>query len=251
MQLNNQPLVSIIMPMHNSEATIARAMDSVLSQTYNNWELLIVDDASQDQSVMIASRLGSNDSRISIEELKTQNGAGIARNIAIENANGQYTAFLDSDDEWLPKKLEKQIYWMMKKNIKFSCTAYFREKNSGERDFRDVPRKANRSALLKNNTVGTLTAMYDVSQLGKCYMSEIKRRQDYGLWLDLLDKTENVYGLQEPLAVYHAGQGTLSSNKLKAAISQWRFFRDQQELSFPKAVYYFAHYALNAGLRNI
>lgn len=251
MESKKHPLVSIIMPMHNSEATIERAVNSVLSQLYENWELLIVDDASKDGSINTAQRFGVLDPRINVHELEQQSGAGIARNTAIEKAKGRFIAFLDSDDEWLPEKLSQQIPWMLANDIAFSCTAYYRQKRGREKSIVHVPPKATRAELLKNNIVATLTAVYDVSQLEKCYMSEIKRRQDYGLWLDLLIKTDAVWCLDNPLSIYHVGKGTLSSNKAKAAMSQWKFFREQQNLSMIESAYYFVHYAINATRRNM
>ncbi len=246
----DKPKISIVIPCYNSAATIERAVSSVLAQTRADWELIAIDDASQDHSLSLLENLASKDPRISTHSLSENSGAGAARNYGLENARGRYVAFLDADDEWLPSKLEKQVGWMEDQNLAFTCTAYERLKDGRSIKTIEVPETASRAQLLKNNTIGTLTAIFDRAQIDDLRFMTIRRRQDYAFWLNLLERTEYVHGLNEPLARYHTGHASLSSNKLRAARDQWRFYSEALEMGFTQKLWYFGHYAVNATKRN-
>lgn len=248
--LTQNALVSVIMPVYNSVYTLERAFRSVQRQALEDWELLMVDDQSTDESWFLMKQLALEDNRLRILQLPANEGSGVARNKAISEAKGRFLAFLDADDEWLEKKLETQINWMLQKNIAFSCTSYRRARDGNTYKTVHVTDQVNRDQLLKNNTVGTLTAVYDTQQLGKIYMPEIRRRQDYALWLKILEKEAYVYGLPDVLSVYHSGHASLSSNKFSVIIDQWKFFRNFMGLSFYNSTRYFVSYLINSLKRN-
>ena len=238
--------VTIIMPSYNSEKFIVESVESVLAQTYSNWELIIVDDCSPDDSNNIITKYVDNDSRIKLIKLQKNSGPAVARNTAIEAANGRYIAFLDSDDVWLPNKLEKQIKFMQDNDLAFTYSSY---KLVGE-DNEDLglfitKDKISYFDMLKTCSVGCLTAIYDTEKIGKQYMPLILKRQDYGLWLKILKLIGETRGILEPLATYRIRKNSVSSNKVKAAKYQWKIYREIEKLSFLKSLYYFVFYAYN------
>ena len=244
------PLVSVIMPVYNSVYTLERAFKSVQNQSYQNWELIIVDDHSTDESWLLMNELCLEEKRARIFQLSTNQGSGITRNKAISEANGRFIAFLDADDEWLEHKLNRQINWMLDENIQFSCTSYVRKKNGKRHKIILARQKVDRDKLLTNNSVGTLTAVYDTLELGKVYMPEIRRRQDYALWLKIMESTEYVFGMNEVLSIYHTGHTSLSSNKLPVIIDQWNFFRKYLKFPRAKSALLFLSYLINSMRRN-
>lgn len=244
------PLVSIITPSFNSANYISNTIDSIISQTFTEWELFIIDDCSTDNSIEVISEWCKKDSRINLIQLHENSGAAVARNKGIEAAKGRFIAFLDSDDKWLPNKLEKQLQFMQKNNYEFTYTAYNKVTPDGTiLGEMGVPKKLKYSDLLKKCEIGCLTAMYDTSRLGKVYMPLIRKRQDLGLWLKILKNTKYAYGLNEILSSYTLRKDSISSNKRQAASYTWRLYRDIEKLPMHKAVYYFSHYAINGVLR--
>ncbi len=238
--------VTIIMPSYNSEKFIIESVESVLVQTYSNWELIIVDDCSPDSSNHIIMKYVDSDHRIKLIKLEKNSGPAVARNTAIEAANGRYIAFLDSDDVWLPNKLEKQIKFMQDNDLAFTYSSY---KLVGE-DNEDLglfitKDKISYFDMLKTCSVGCLTAIYDTEKIGKQYMPLILKRQDYGLWLKILKLIGETRGILEPLATYRIRKNSVSSNKVKAAKYQWKIYREIEKLSFLKSLYYFVFYAYN------
>jgi len=208
-------LVSIITPVFNSQKYISNTIESVLSQTYLQWEHILVDDCSSDNSAALIKSYVARDPRIKYHCLEKNSGAGIARNKAIELAKGNYIAFLDSDDLWHPEKLDMQLLFMQKNGYHFSFTDYDMINENGQKLSKLMiakPVLTYKKALFKN-PIGCLTAMYDVDFFGKEYMPVIRKRQDYGLWLKLLKKTDG-YGLNECLASYRIGNESISANKI-------------------------------------
>ncbi|GIU49895.1 putative teichuronic acid biosynthesis glycosyltransferase TuaG [Shewanella sairae] len=246
----NSPLVSIITPAYNCSNSIAKTIDSVLNQTYQNWEMLISDDCSSDDSSNKIQQFAELDSRIKLIRRSWNAGPAVTRNRAISEAKGRYIAFLDADDTWYPSKLEKQIAFMQSKKIALSYTGYRRVHEDGrELGFVNVPSSVNYTDILKTNSIGCLTACYDSDMLGKVYMPNIAKRQDLGLWLRILKKVEAAYALEECLADYYVGVSSVSANKVVAAKYQWRIYRDIERLSVDKSLFYFIAYATNA-IRN-
>lgn len=240
---NTQPLVSVIMPSYNSEGTIAESIKSVISQTYTNWEIIVVDDKSTDGTWTILKRFSEQYPNIHIFQNDMNRGAGASRNLAIEKAQGRFIAFLDSDDLWTEDKLSEQIAFMLNNNYALTYTHYSRFNSEEEISVVTAPDSTTYKKLLYSNVIGCLTAVYDAQTLGKRYMPLIRKRQDMGLWLDILKDTPAAYCLKEPLAYYRVGVG-MSANKIKILSYQWRFYRDVAKLNFFRAIFTFSVYAL-------
>jgi len=234
------PLVSIITPSYKSERFIFKTIDSVLSQTYKNWEMIIVDDVSPDKSNEIIEKYIKQDSRIKLIKLEKNNGPALARNRAIKEANGRYIAFLDADDLWMPEKLEKQLAFMQEKDCALSYTAYETMSEDGRKLNTTInpPKELTYKELLKSNRIGCLTAMYDTEKLGKVYMPLIKKRQDYGLWLRILRGIDIAYGMDEVLATYRVMSNSVSSNKVDLLKYNYSLFREHEKFSVMKSLYY-------------
>lgn len=240
----NEPIVSIITPLYNSELYIERTIESVLNQSYNNWELIIVDDCSTDNGLSIVGNYVKTDNRIKVLKNEQNSGAAISRNKAIELAQGKYIAFLDSDDQWDKYKLEKQVAFMEKRDIDFSFTYYNHIDEAGKEISKTVnlPSKVDYVSTMKSNKIGCLTAMYNQESLGKFFMKNIRKRQDYTLWLQLLKKTKYAYCLPEILATYTVRKGSISSNKWSLIKYHWHIYRHIEKQSFFKSVYYLSYY---------
>lgn len=242
--------ISIITPSYNSAGFILNTIRSVIDQTVSNWELIIVDDCSTDNSIEVIEGFVDKDPRIKLIQLTENSGAAVARNKGIEAAKGRYIAFLDSDDVWSPDKLEKQLAFMQANDYPFTFAAYDKVDEAGKVfGHVGVPDKVTYSDLLKSCSIGCLTAMYDTEFFGKVYMPLIRKRQDLGLWLKLLKKTKYAYGLNETLGFYKVRKDSISANKKSAALYQWRIYRDIEHLSLIKSFYYFAHYAIRGLLK--
>ncbi|MCD8511791.1 MAG: glycosyltransferase family 2 protein [Bacillus sp. (in: Bacteria)] len=241
---NSNSLVSIITPTFNSEKFIADTIESVLAQSYTNWEMIIVDDCSKDSTVEIIKEYVEQDERIRLIQLEENQGPAVARNTAINNANGRYLAFLDGDDQWLPEKLEKQLQFMDEKQIAFSFTEYATMTEGGTETGNTVkvPEKVNYKDLLKQNVIGCLTVILDKELVGEVEMVNIRSRQDYVLWLDVCKRGFPAYGLQEVLAKYRVVGNSLSSNKVKMAKQNWKVYREIEKLNLLKSSWYFMFY---------
>ena len=243
--------VSIIVPMYNAEKFIGKTIESVLAQTYQNWEMLIMNDVSTDNSLAIVSMYAKKDERIKIVNTEKNVGVVKGRNFLIDLAIGKYIAFLDADDYWHNEKLEKQIKFMKEKNASISCTEYTRVKENEEK-INDVIIKEEISYndMLKNNYLGCLTVIYDAKKIGKRYFKELEKNEDYVLWLEIVKDVNTIYGLKENLAYYRVLDNSRSSNKVKTAKVRWEIYRKIEKLSLLKSIYYFLHYAIRAVLKN-
>jgi teichuronic acid biosynthesis glycosyltransferase TuaG len=241
-------LVSVITPSYNAEKFIEHTIRSVQAQTHKNWEMLIVDDCSSDSTVEIINRIASEDPRVKLTRLETNSGAAVARNTAIEKAEGKYIAFLDSDDFWKPEKLQTQLEFMEKGNYVFTYTNYEIVKEDGTATGQEVrvPPSLTYHDLLKNTIIGCLTVMINIDAIGKYKMPNIRTRQDFALWLSILKDGYTAYGLQESLSCYRKVEGSISSNKYKAAKKTWAVYRNIENLSLPYSAWCFVNYAYNA-----
>lgn len=245
------PLVSVITPSYNSLSFILETIKSVKAQSYSNWEMLIVDDYSQDCSVQEIRKFTQNDERIKLITLSRNGGAAKARNIALQEAKGDYVAFLDSDDLWLPRKLEEQVDFMQKRNLAFSFTSYTLIGEDGNPlDIEvNVPEKVDYKYLMGNTIIGCLTVMLDRKQMKHIQMPVIQP-EDTALWLILLKQGFQAYGLPKVLSKYRIVSNSTSRFKLRAAYRYWKLIRTQEKLTFVKANYYFSKYAYNAYIKN-
>ena len=232
-------LVSIVTPVHNSSQTMRNTIDSIRSQTFTNWELILVDDASSDDSVKIAAEYAALDKRIKPVTLTQNIGAAKARNVAIDNARGQYIAFLDSDDAWDNLKLEKQLSFMRENGYALTYTAYRTTKG---RIIKALP-ELDYEHLIANNAIGCLTVMVDRRKTGDFSMPNLKKGEDHLTWLLIMKRGFKAYGLNEVLATYTVGNsGSLSGNKFKAAQRQWFNYRQVLGFNFFKSSIYFIKY---------
>ena len=235
--MNN--LVSIITPSFNSSEYLSKTIESIMAQTYTNWELLITDDCSADETISIIKEYIEKDNRIKLFQLEENSGAGVVRNNSIKKANGRFIAFCDSDDTWLPDKLEKQISFMEEKKCALSYSSYWVQ-NENDEIIKEVEclEKITYSDLVKDNCVGCLTAMYDVSLLGKIYMPTLRKRQDWGLWVIIIKQCHEAFGIKEPLAVYRLRNDSISSNKIELVEHNIRVYTEV--LGFSKVKAYIA-----------
>ena len=233
-------LVSIITPTYNCGKFIARTIDSVLAQTYQNWEMIIVDDCSKDDPKDVVEKYIENDSRIKYECLETNSGAAVARTRAMELATGQYMAFLDSDDIWKPEKLERQIKFMEDNNINFSCTEYEQIDEQDNKLGRviKVVKKTDYNRLLLDCPVGNSTVMYNVEKMGKFEVPNIRKRNDDALWLQMLKKEKYIIGMPEVLMEYRIRQNSISSNKFNLIKFHWKLYREIEQLSVFRSAFH-------------
>lgn len=239
-------LVSIITPVYNSEKFISECINSVQSQTFQNWEHILVDDCSTDQSSAMIEVCSKDDSRIKYIKLASNSGAGIARNKGIELAKGRYIAFLDSDDFWRNDKLEKQVTFIMKNSYAFIYSQYYIVGNDNiPVSIIKSPKRVNFNKMLCNDYIGCLTVVYDTKILGKQYMPIIRKRQDWVLWLKLLKKVDNAYCVPEPLAYYRVGNDTLSKNKFKLIKHNFNVYRKQLNFSYVVSMFFMLNFLIH------
>lgn len=212
----SMPLISIITPCYNCEQYIAETIESVLAQTYTNWEMLITDDCSNDQSPEILNSYAQRDKRINIIRHEQNWGAAKARNSAIELSQGEYIAFLDSDDLWTPQKLEKQLSFMQKECCDFSFTRYEHIDETGTPlgKTAKVINKLTYRQMMFHDFVGCLTVMYKQNLNNKIYSPDLRNCNDYALFLKILKHTKNAMGYNENLAKYRIVKNSLSRNKM-------------------------------------
>lgn len=245
------PYVSIITPCYNSLRFIGETIASVQNQSYENWEMIIVDDASTDHAVAKIKEVIKEDSRIRLLLLKENIGTAKARNIAIKEAKGRYIAFLDSDDMWLPNKLEKQLLFMKETETAFSYTSYSLIDENGNSLGKEVnvPKSVNYYDLVGNTIIGCLTVMIDREKIPYIEMPSIQP-EDTALWLQLLNKGYEANGIQQVLAQYRIVTNSVSRNKLKAAFRYWKLLRTQKPLNLAQTCFYFSKYAYHAYRKN-
>lgn len=246
-------LVSIIVPVYNAEKFIDETISTVLDQTYTNFELLLVNDCSTDNSEKLIKKYLKDD-RIKLINNETNSRAAVSRNNGIKAAKGRYICFLDADDKWDKTKLEKQIKFMNEKDCEFSFTSYeFADENcipNGKKVI--VPETITYNEALKNTTIWTSTVMFDMTKLSKedIYMPDVKS-EDTACWWSILKKIDKAYGLQDILSFYRRTEGTLSSNKFEAIKRIWNLYRNVEHLNLFKSLYCFFGYAFRAVLRRI
>lgn len=224
-------LVSIIMPSYNTGKYIGKSIESVLNQTYQNWELIIVDDCSTDNTDKIVTSI--NDARIKYMKNSCNLGAAISRNRALREAKGQWIAFLDSDDLWMPEKLEKQIRFMKINGYAFSYTNYEEIDIDGNVTGVKVsgPKRITRTGMFNYCWPGCLTVVYDVTKIGLIQIKNIKKNNDYAMWLEVCKKS-NCYLLDETLAQYRKGRiGSVSTQSIKTMIGwHYKLFHEAEEM---------------------
>ena len=238
-------LVSIITPCYNSENYIAETYQSINTQTYTNWEWIIVDDCSNDKSVDIIKSF--QDDRIKLFVEATNQGAANARNKALSLSKGKYITFIDSDDLWLPSFLETTIKYLKDNNEELVYTSYKRVNGVLEpllSDFIAID-NIDRNRILYNCPIPMLTSVYDSTRIGKISFPDAKLREDHAMWIDLLAKVKYARAIKESLAIYRIREESVSRNKLNIAIKQYEVYRKYLKMNLFTSSYYTFFWALN------
>ena len=208
-------IISVVIPVYNAERYLQRCISSVQSQTYSNWEMVITDDCSTDNGCEIVESYAAKDPRIKLFRLNENGGPGVARNNSIANSQGQYIAFLDSDDTWMPDKLEKQLALMADKGCGVVYSSYLI--CDGDDNVTGMVKCKARTRYWRevcDNSIGFLTMMFDRKIVGDAMLPTIRKRQDWGLNIELLRRCRVAYGVKKPLAVYRIRKGSVSRDKL-------------------------------------
>ena len=250
------PFVTIITPSFNSEKHISLTIESIIKQTYENWKLIIIDDFSKDNSVNVIKSYIFEDDRIQLIQNPSNRGAAFSRNVGLSESKSDYIAFLDSDDLWEKDKLKKQLFFMKDNNFSFSFTGYSIVNDLGEFKGETVDTKQKGSfsykdMLAKKATLGCSTVMLSKKSFeGLLSMPLLRTGQDYAFWLKLLkNTTQKAHILPIALTQYRINPDSISRNKLKKAKRQWTIYRNNENLSFVKSLYYFCFYAFRAIFR--
>ncbi|MFJ1626559.1 glycosyltransferase family 2 protein [Marinilactibacillus psychrotolerans] len=246
-------LVSIVTPVYKAEKYIKETIQSVLNQTYENFELILIDDCSPDNSAIVIKDIAKKDSRIKYVKLEKNSGAAVARNKGIELAQGRYIAFIDSDDKWYPEKLDKQINFMEDNKVAFTYTKFemINDDGSLKNEAAKLPEKLNYKGLLKNTAIACSTVVIDRKLIGDFSMPLVRKGQDTATWLKILRNYEYAYLVNQTLNQYRLVEGSLSSNKIQAIQRTWNTYRNIEQLSLISALYYLSHSLVNAFLRRI
>lgn len=243
--------VSIITPTYNCGKYIGETIESVINQSYKDWEMIIVDDCSKDDTQEIVEKYIEKDNRIKYIKLEQNSGAAIARNKAMELATGKYMAFLDSDDIWISDKLEKQIKFMEEKNYNITCTKYEQIDEMGKLLGKVIKAKnrVDYNGILLTCPVGNSTVMYNVEKLGKFVVPNIRKRNDDALWLQMLKKETYIYGIDEVLMKYRIRGNSISSNKVDLVKYHWHLYRKIENLSILRSIFHICFWGLIKVLR--
>lgn len=245
MENKKEELVSIIMPAYNCGDFIGITLDSVINQSYKNWEVIVVDDCSTDNTADVVQEYIKKDNRIKYHKLEKNSGAAVARNKAVDLAAGKYMAFLDSDDVWFPEKLTKQIGFMEENDYGFTCTSYTKIDEQGEYLNRTIVAQPKRDydGVLKT-CPGNSTVIYNAKKLGKFKIPDIKKRNDYVMWLSVVKKAGMLYGMEEPLASHRIRNGSLSKKKANLVGYHWKVYREIENLSLLKSSYLIVYWVV-------
>ncbi|KIA98022.1 glycosyl transferase [Flavobacterium sp. KMS] len=237
-------LVSILIPTYNCENFIRSTIQSVLNQSYSHWEIIIVDDASTDNTVVIIKEFAQDDNRIKLTELEKNSGNGFARNIALDKAAGRYIAFLDADDLWFPLKLEKQIQFLKDKDLPFTFSFYewIDEEGNVLNKKIEAPINLTYEELFFCNYVGNLTAIYDVEFFGKIRIEATQKRQDWRLWLTILKQIKEAKPVPESLAYYRIRKDSISSSKFKLIKHNFGVYRRFHGFNFVVSCIYMTRF---------
>lgn len=233
-------LVSVITPAYNCAKYIGKTIESVQAQTYDNWEMVIVDDCSTDNTREVVESYSKDDPRVRYICLNENSGAAVARTESMKAAQGDFMAFLDSDDMWKPEKLAKQLAFMREEGHPFSCTAYEQVDEQGNplgKVIKTIPR-ISYNRLLLDCPVGNSTVMYSVRKMGKFEVPNIRKRNDDALWLQMLKKEPYIWGMPNVLAEYRVREGSISHNKFDLVKYHWMLYRDIEHLSVFRSVFH-------------
>jgi teichuronic acid biosynthesis glycosyltransferase TuaG len=246
----SEPLISIVMPAYNAERYLKEAMDSVLKQTYSNWELILIDDGSSDNTVEVATKVAANDSRIKFYINPENLGVSNTRNKGISLANGEWIAFLDSDDIWKEKKLEKQLNFSKEKKSDFtySGVCYISENGTPYKGLFEVPLITSYQELLKQNVITCSSVLIKKNLLETVEMERDDMHEDYAVWLRILKTGINAHGLNEPLLIYRISSTSKSGKKINSFKMTYKVFRFI-ELNSANALFYTSSHLLKSYIK--
>lgn len=250
--LIQQPLVSIVTPCYNAGHTIRQTISSVLDQTYQNWEMIIVDDCSTDNSRDIIQEYAKKDGRIHLLTTTHPSGSPTTpRNVALSRAQGQFVAFLDADDLWMPNKLEIQIDYMLRNKCPFCYADYEKMTAEGKRSGRFVLLKKSTSYwdMLESNSVPCLTVVIERAVIGNLRFREVPQ-EDMVFWLELMKRKDIVaQNVGEVLAIYRGSRHSRSSNKIRMIRKQWYVLRHVEKVKRIPSLYFMAAYLIQGTLK--
>lgn len=240
MTTSDSALVSIVMPTYNCAGFIAESIESAIAQTYPNWELIIIDDQSTDDTEERVREFSARDPRVRYSRLEKNSGAAVARTRGMEAAQGRYIAFLDSDDLWHPTKLERQLAFLNESGGAIVCTAYDQIDEVGHPIGKVLQpkRRATYNDVLLTCPIGNSSVLYDAGRLGKFVVPDIRKRNDDALWLQMLKKEKYILGMAEVLMSYRVRANSISSNKLSLVRYHWILYRDIEKLSIPRSAFH-------------
>lgn len=244
--------VSIVMPSYNSAKFIEKSIDSVLNQTYKNWELLVIDDCSPDNSLELVKKYTQIDSRIRLITNEKNMGVAESRNRGLAEAKFSYVAFLDSDDVWDQNKLQIQVDFMIENKAAISFTQYYRINELDEKigEVNKIPEQVHYFDLLKGNSIAMSTSMIDARIVEKIRFEKIGH-EDYYFWLKSLKNGYLAKGINKKLVYYRVHSTSLSSNKLKAVTYTWHIYRKCLNLNLFESAYYFFIHEFNAVIKRL
>ena len=228
-------LVSVIIPAFNAQNTLDRAIGSVLGQSHDRIEVIIIDDGSTDNTVQIAADIAARDSRCTLLRHDQSRGAAAARNTGIDKANGDYIAFLDADDVWHPEKLRRQLAVLAPRGAGICYTGFTRILGSGRRRDVVVPQQVDYQSLLRGNVICCSSVVLHRSALVEARFPPFRRRQDFALWLDLLRGGQSAIGIGDPLVDHHVTRGSLSSRPLVSMAATYGVYRHHVGMGAPRA----------------
>lgn len=240
-----EELVSIITPCYNSERFIKETYESIKSQTYNNWEWIIVDDCSDDNSIQIIRTF--LDDRVKLFINETNAGAAFSRNKALDLAKGKFITFIDSDDLWMPNFVKKAVSYLKENNEELVYTSYKRVNETLNPLLEDFVAEdfITEKRILFNCPIPMLTSLYDSSRIGKIKFPEVELREDHAMWIELLQKIKYARAIQEPLGIYRMRDNSVSRNKLVIAKMQFKLYHNYLNMNLFKSLYYTMHWGLN------
>lgn len=246
-------MVSVIMPSYNAEKYIEESIESVLHQTYRNWELIVTDDCSSDRTPDIVRGFSEKDSRIDFEVAQKHSGIAGTRNQCLSRAKGRFVAFLDNDDLWYPEKLEKQVRFMLENGCAFSYSAYELMREDGTPRGKTIKTAGviSYNKYLRNTIIGSGTIMLDQQQTGSLVMPDNATSDDMALWCKILKDGYRAYPIPEVLMRYRVRNNSASANKWNAAKDVWLVYRRQERLPFFRALFCFFGYAFNATIKRL
>ncbi|GAB6095172.1 glycosyltransferase [Desulfatiferula olefinivorans] len=250
---SNIPKISIITPVFNCEKYINETVLSVVNQDFSDWEMLVVDDCSTDNTLSILKGWCEQDQRIRLIQNETNQGPGPSRNRGVDKALGKYIAYLDSDDVWFPKKLSYQFEFMEKTKTLFSFTSYELINANGKPLGKTInaPNEVSYNYLLGNTIIGCLTVMINREKIDNLHMPSLPSRQPLVLWLRILKEHGPAKGIDRVFAQYRVRSNSISSNKIASAKQVWNVYRDYEKLSMIQTLYYFSLYAVKGFAKNI